>query len=75
MRAWPICKRPLCSIGPLRVKIDSGSTGEFHRVRQNGSTGRIARLPGGPFLMGTHYEEVFQDNGEGPVRRVMLEPF
>jgi formylglycine-generating enzyme required for sulfatase activity len=32
-------------------------------------------LPGGEFLMGTDDREGFSDDGEGPVRRVKVEPF
>ncbi|MFJ9953355.1 formylglycine-generating enzyme family protein [Kitasatospora sp. NPDC091207] len=32
-------------------------------------------LPGGEFLMGTDDREGFPDDGEGPVRRVRLDPF
>ncbi|MFD4908400.1 formylglycine-generating enzyme family protein [Kitasatospora purpeofusca] len=32
-------------------------------------------LPGGEYLMGTDDREGFPDDGEGPVRRVRLEPF
>lgn len=32
-------------------------------------------LPGGPFLMGTDYAGGFQDDGEGPVRPVLVGPF
>ncbi len=35
----------------------------------------MIQLPGGPFLMGTDYEEAFPDDGEGPVREVILSPF
>jgi formylglycine-generating enzyme required for sulfatase activity len=32
-------------------------------------------LPGGEFLMGTNDEEGFPEDGEGPVRRVYVDPF
>ncbi len=32
-------------------------------------------LAGGPFLMGTDYEEAFPQDGEGPVREITLAPF
>nr|WP_231336288.1 formylglycine-generating enzyme family protein [Actinomadura graeca] len=35
----------------------------------------MARLPGGPFLMGTEDEEGYRADGEGPVRAIRLRPF
>ena len=35
----------------------------------------MIELPGGPFLMGTDHAEAFPQDGEGPVRRVVLKPF
>ncbi len=36
---------------------------------------RMVRLPGGRFLMGTDTDEGFPQDGEGPVREVILRPF
>lgn len=36
---------------------------------------RMVRLRGGSFLMGTDYERGFPEDGEGPVRKVTLDPF
>jgi sulfatase modifying factor 1 len=50
-------------------------------VRQNihyaaaGSTNGMIKLDGGSFLMGTDYEEGWPDDGEGPVREVVINPF
>jgi formylglycine-generating enzyme required for sulfatase activity len=35
----------------------------------------MVSLPGGTFLMGTHYKQGFPADGEGPVRPVSLSPF
>ena len=35
----------------------------------------MIRLEGGPFLMGTEDQDGFRTDGEGPVRRVTLDPF
>src|SRR6266545_2637684 len=35
----------------------------------------MARLDGGPFLMGTDSDEGFAQDGEGPIRQVTLDPF
>ena len=40
-----------------------------------GSTEGMALLPGGEFLMGTDGREGYPADGEGPVRRVRLNPF
>jgi formylglycine-generating enzyme required for sulfatase activity len=40
-----------------------------------GSTADMIRLDGGPFLMGTDFEEAVLADGEGPVRRVLLDGF
>lgn len=40
-----------------------------------GSTGEMVRLGGGPFLMGTETSEGFPADGEGPIRKVTLDPF
>jgi len=36
---------------------------------------RMVQLPGGPFLMGTDNKDAFPDDGEGPIREVILDPF
>jgi formylglycine-generating enzyme len=40
-----------------------------------GSTGGMVKLDGGAFLMGTNSTEGFPDDGEGPVREIVLDPF
>ncbi len=45
-------------------------------VAQNpGSDDEMIALPGGRFLMGTDYEAGFSEDGEGPIRSVVLSPF
>ncbi len=39
------------------------------------ATGGMVLLPGGEFLMGTNEPEGYPADGEGPVRRVRLDPF
>ena len=41
----------------------------------DGSTDGMIRLEGGPFLMGTEDPDGFEADGEGPVRRVTIDPF
>ncbi|WP_276255887.1 formylglycine-generating enzyme family protein [Halomontanus rarus] len=38
-------------------------------------TSRMRRLPGGSFRMGTDSDVGFEDDGEGPAREVVVEPF
>lgn len=40
-----------------------------------GSISDMIRLDGGPFLMGTDFEEAVLSDGEGPVRRVVVDTF
>jgi formylglycine-generating enzyme len=41
----------------------------------SGSTEDMVRLDGGPFLMGTDTLEGFPADGEGPIRKVAVDPF
>ncbi len=41
----------------------------------NGSTDGMILLTGGPFLMGSESADSFPNDGEGPVRRVTIDPF
>ena len=41
----------------------------------SGSTARMIRLDGGLFLMGTDSPEGFPADGEGPIRKIRLNPF
>ncbi len=41
----------------------------------SGSTEGMVRLDGGEFLMGSEDPRAYPDDGEGPVRRVTVEPF
>jgi formylglycine-generating enzyme len=51
------------AVAGTRIRADSGSMTD------------MVELDGGPFLMGTDSEEAFPQDGEGPVRRVPLDPF
>jgi len=54
--------------------VESLASRRFERVR-NGSTDGMVQLDGGAFLMGTESDEGFRDDGEGPIREVVLDPF
>jgi formylglycine-generating enzyme len=45
------------------------------RLVTSGSTEDMVRLDGGPFLMGTDTLEGFPADGEGPIRKVAVDPF
>ena len=45
------------------------------RADGRGSTRDMIRMDGGPFLMGTETDQGFPADGEGPVRRVHVDPF
>jgi len=46
------------------------------RIRATqGSTNEMVLLPGGSFLMGSESADAFPRDGEGPVRRVTVDPF
>ena len=46
----------------------------FSRITEGSDKGMI-QLPGGTFLMGTEDDEGFPEDGEGPVRDVVVDPF
>lgn len=54
-----------------RSAIDLGLQGEL----RSGFRDRMISLPAGRFLMGTDYAEAFPQDGEGPIREVMVDPF
>ena len=56
------------------VELLSGASAGRPRV-STGSAEGMAKLDGGPFLMGTEDDEGFPQDGEGPVRTVTLDPF
>jgi formylglycine-generating enzyme required for sulfatase activity len=62
----PTRERPEVISSPS-IRVDAGQL--LPRV----ST-RMVELPGGQFLMGTDYGHAFPQDGEGPVRSVMLSP-
>lgn len=68
---------PCCVPSKARaVQLAESRRASTLRVRANsGSTYEMAKLDGGPFLMGTDSEDAFPQDGEGPVREVILDPF
>jgi formylglycine-generating enzyme len=51
------------------------TTDEAVTTTRPGSTDGMVELPGGEFLMGNAGPHSYPDDGEGPVRRVQLDPF
>ena len=68
---------PCCVPSKQRaVLLDLARRTEPVRERvTRGSLEEMVRLDGGPFLMGTESAECFVQDGEGPVRKVVVDPF
>jgi len=64
---------------PSRVRaalLEASREASAERRRANsGSTDGMVRLEAGPFLMGTDFGQGFPADGEGPVRKIALDPF
>jgi formylglycine-generating enzyme len=56
------------------LEVSRGMAANRPRVR-TASTEGMVRLDGGSFLMGTDIDQGFPADGEGPVRKVVLDPF
>jgi formylglycine-generating enzyme required for sulfatase activity len=68
----PCCVPSKQRAAVLEISRQSSS----NRVRaNNGSTQDMVRLDGGSFLMGTEIEEGFPADGEGPIRKVLVDAF
>jgi formylglycine-generating enzyme required for sulfatase activity len=68
---------PCCVPSKERAERLASSTGlsQGRRRAVSGSAEGMVLLEGGDFLMGTDYQTGFPADGEGPVRRVTLDPF
>ena len=68
---------PCCVPSKQRaVLLDLARRTESVRERATaGSLDEMVRLDGGPFLMGAESTESFVHDGEGPVRKVVIDPF
>lgn len=68
---------PCCVPSKVRaVQLDESQRASTSRTRvTTGSIDEMAKLDGGPFLMGTDSQDAFPQDGEGPVREVTLDPF
>ena len=68
---------PCCVPSAERLTLLEGSR-RISASRQravSGSTEHMAKLDGGHFWMGTEFGEGFPADGEGPIRKVTLDPF
>lgn len=75
MTPFPIA--PCCVPSKTHAAVlteSSSASAERQRVA-SGSTEGMLRLDGGHFLMGTETDVGFPADGEGPVRKVTLDPF
>ncbi|MBC7924725.1 MAG: formylglycine-generating enzyme family protein [Bryobacteraceae bacterium] len=73
MKLQPI--NPCCVPSKQRMahlELSRDYSQQQKRIR-NGSTDGMLQLDGGTFLMGTEYEGQFQQDGEGPVRKVTVD--
>ncbi|MYS08346.1 SUMF1/EgtB/PvdO family nonheme iron enzyme, partial [Streptomyces sp. SID6041] len=63
--------------GGHRASARSGERGgdDVPAVRQVSAFAPLLTLPGGAFRMGTADEDVYAEDGEGPVRTVVVPPF
>jgi formylglycine-generating enzyme required for sulfatase activity len=68
---------PCCVPSKARAaQLEQSRFGSAERRRAtSGSTAGMNKLDGGTFLMGTDYTEGFVQDGEGPVREVIIDPF
>jgi len=68
---------PCCVPSKQRaVRLTESVAASASRIRAaTGSTGGMIKLDGGKFWMGTDSDEGFPQDGEGPVRDVVLDPF
>ena len=64
-----------CTPGRKRFGCNDDTSVRPFTRKAAGSTGNMARLEGGTFLMGTRDEIGYPDDGEGPVREITLDPF
>jgi formylglycine-generating enzyme len=72
-----------CSMNPCCVPsrsraavLEASRQASVERQRVNsGSTDEMIRLDGARFLMGTDFAQGFPADGEGPIRKVALDPF
>jgi sulfatase modifying factor 1 len=66
---------PLCC-APVRPASEGPSeTPQTRAKAEDASVEGMIRLPGGTFLMGTDDGQGFPEDGEGPVRKISLDPF
>ncbi|WP_342387860.1 formylglycine-generating enzyme family protein [Salinicoccus bachuensis] len=54
---------------------DAGNASRAPSVKGAGTAVEQVYIPGGAFLMGTNGREGYPDDGEGPARRVKVDPF
>jgi len=71
----PCCAPSAVHIGPTIHSIGNAQLNAPAGGAPRDTKRAIVALSGGDFLMGTDYEGGFPQDGEGPVRRVVLSPF
>lgn len=68
-------KAPCCSVSRQKSNSSCNKSMDIYKGNREPLKDEMICLPGGEFLMGTNSEEGFPADGEGPVRRVTLNPF
>jgi sulfatase modifying factor 1 len=63
-----------CCLPEPTIILEETHAADFE-IQRGGPTDHMAFLPGGEFLMGTDLAEGYVSDGEGPARRIMLDPF
>lgn len=76
----PALRPACCAPAALHANSPTQNITNLRRIAKAPHTSADAKratvaLPGGTFLMGTHYEGGFPQDGEGPIRPVVLSPF
>src|SRR5215210_3776533 len=66
---------PSCCAPVRPVSEGTPETPQMVAMAEDASVEGMIRLPGGTFLMGTDDGEGFREDGEGPIRKVTLDPF
>ncbi len=76
------CCTPSVASGTLAARENvtgapppQGPTSDNIDHADSGSTDGMVKLPGGAFLMGTEADDAWKDDGEGPVRETVVDPF
>lgn len=72
-------KKPSCCAASRPISTKAATLVEHSRLenvqKKRPNTNDMIYLSGGEFLMGSNHPEAFPEDGEGPVRKVKVDPF